>query len=469
MNSRVFRNAVISLIVLAAAAAMSTIARSGTSSPRSTASVASRLRVYDVGVSDINDRGLVVGSLKRDYDGSGRGFVGREGAWRLLGRGEWAGATRINERGQILGTSGDDGHGVLWENGKRRNLGLTSVGSLNEAGQVLGGVGTATDGYAPTPALWTNGRVRPLPFAPRHSTAMNNLGEVVGVMPDGRAAEWQDGELTDLGAGEPIALNDHGEIVGVRGDDVIVWRGGTPTDIGPGQPVALNERGDVIVSNFGVALLWRNGVMTDLGTLGGEWSVPTAISDSGQVVGYSADNRGRQYGFVWRNGTMTRLPSPPGYAGARTRALAINDRNQVIGDNCFLDCGFRMGPYSGNRFAVLWTLRGHRIETRLIWSEHRSGKEAGTPRTLAGRRVAGNGRWIAYSTAPASDAFPGYAQWGSDVFVASVGGRPKLVAGRGKAKIWNVCPAFSPNGRMLAFARVTNTVVWGGRARVALG
>lgn len=76
---------------------------------------------------------------------------------------------------------------------------------------------------------------------------------------------------------------------------------------------------------------------------------------------------------------------------------------------------------------------------------------------LSARGVARNGPWIAYSTTPAGDidcirSCP--KRPGGDVFVTRVGGRPKLVAGRGSVgEIWNVCPAFSPNGRLLAFAR----------------
>jgi Tol biopolymer transport system component len=68
-------------------------------------------------------------------------------------------------------------------------------------------------------------------------------------------------------------------------------------------------------------------------------------------------------------------------------------------------------------------------------------------------RVA-NGEWIAYATAPASDQGrrAGYSG-GSDVFVVRPSGAPILVSGRGKGAIWNVCPAFSPNGRLLAFGQ----------------
>ena len=70
-----------------------------------------------------------------------------------------------------------------------------------------------------------------------------------------------------------------------------------------------------------------------------------------------------------------------------------------------------------------------------------------------------NGDWIAYATAPASDqSRPGRYMGGSDIFIVQPGGTPKLVAGRGKGCTWkgcnwNVCPAFSPNGKLLAFGQ----------------
>jgi len=61
-----------------------------------------------------------------------------------------------------------------------------------------------------------------------------------------------------------------------------------------------------------------------------------------------------------------------------------------------------------------------------------------------------NGDWIAYATAPADgQKYPG----GSDVFIAKQGSTPILVAGRGNRRIWNVCPAFSPSGKLLAFGQ----------------
>ena len=149
------------------------------------------------------------------------------------------------------------------------------------------------------------------------------------------------------------------------------WQNGKTTDLGPGTAVAINEHSQIAgygqtATGQAGAFLWQNGTTTDLGTLGGNWSIPTAISNRGQVVGYSTDSHGVQHGFVWQNGTMTRLGSPTG--DARTRALAINDHNQIIGDNCYADCGLRRGPLSGSKFAVLWTIRPHRIDTLQLLS-----------------------------------------------------------------------------------------------------
>jgi hypothetical protein len=83
---------------------------------------------------------------------------------------------------------------------------------------------------------------------------------------------------------------------------------------------------------------------------------------------------------------------------------------------------------------------------------------AGSARTSG--PIAGNGRWIAFATQSAAEVYGGsdgtlFTKPGSDLFVTHPGGRTKLVAGRGReGEFWNVCPAFSPNGRMLAFARV---------------
>jgi Tol biopolymer transport system component len=64
-----------------------------------------------------------------------------------------------------------------------------------------------------------------------------------------------------------------------------------------------------------------------------------------------------------------------------------------------------------------------------------------------------NGDWIAYAWASAADQICCTRMFGSDIFIVQPGGTPKLVAGRANGSIWNVCPAFSPNGKLLAFGQ----------------
>ena len=77
-----------------------------------------------------------------------------------------------------------------------------------------------------------------------------------------------------------------------------------------------------------------------------------------------------------------------------------------------------------------------------------------------GRPVARNGRWIAYATAPAGKSIGASTDLhhGSDVFMTRAGHPPTLVASRGSGHIWNICPAFSQDGKMLAFAELRPAV-----------
>ena len=103
------------------------------------------------------------------------------------------------------------------------------------------------------------------------------------------------------------------------------------------------------------AFVWRDGVMTDLGTVGGlNSSAPFPVKDDrglvvGQSQGSQIDQLGEywgvayvcntsdghctgwqnlQFGFVWRNGVMTALPT---LGGNNSSAFGVNNRGQVVG------------------------------------------------------------------------------------------------------------------------------------------
>jgi probable HAF family extracellular repeat protein len=74
------------------------------------------------------------------------------------------------------------------------------------------------------------------------------------------------------------------------------------------------------------AFLYSNGTMTDLGTLGGTGSEGLAINDAGEVVGVTQTKAGTSESFLWNGRTMTALaPLSQFYPHG------INDSGQIAG------------------------------------------------------------------------------------------------------------------------------------------
>jgi probable HAF family extracellular repeat protein len=187
---------------------------------------------------------------------------------------------------------------------------------------------------------------------------------------------WDRGKVTNLGAlggggTRPTAINGRGEVIGESSGTAFVWEAGRMERLGkldlsgyplvcrgkqatscapscPGPrcglwgsvPKAIDDRGDVVgftQTNVGAgrAFLWRNGKLVDLGTLGGRSSEALAVADDGTVVGttdtrlvpWTAEQAPRPRPFVWHAGRMTELPvdypSP-------SQATAITPSGSVI-------------------------------------------------------------------------------------------------------------------------------------------
>ena len=86
--------------------------------------------------------------------------------------------------------------------------------------------------------------------------------------------------------------------------------------------------------------------MRDLGTAPGESSgQATAINEVGQIIGHGSGYFGGA-AFLWQNGKMTGLPGPRKLS---SYAMAISERGQVVGftndEDCHVSCAR----------AVLWT------------------------------------------------------------------------------------------------------------------
>jgi probable HAF family extracellular repeat protein len=72
-----------------------------------------------------------------------------------------------------------------------------------------------------------------------------------------------------------------------------------------------------------------SGAPTDLGSLDGQGSTASGINDAGQIVGSSFTTSGPPRPFVWQNGAMSALPTPPGDAFGG--ASGINNLGQIVG------------------------------------------------------------------------------------------------------------------------------------------
>lgn len=246
-----------------------------------------------------------------------RPFLWRDGHMRSLPTvgGNNGQANAINSRGQIAGfaeTAVPDStcpagapsktdSPVMWEDGQAhalRTVGTDPDGQaqgINERGQVVGYSGNCTT--ALHAMVWENGMAFPLPgLGPERSNiawAINNKGQIVG---ESRSADgttflavlWQDHEIKILGNGT------------LPGDHAALATG-------------INSRGQVVGStvdsgfNWAHAFIYQDGVMKDLNTMFPADSnlfatMGNTINERGQISGMatvlSGPHAGEIHAFV---------------------------------------------------------------------------------------------------------------------------------------------------------------------------
>jgi probable HAF family extracellular repeat protein len=281
--------------------------------------------------------------------------------------GNRAGATALNDSGQVVGYSfvADNAapHAFLWEDGVMRDLSLvddmsSGAGVITNSGRIAGA--NLTDRSPQSHVfLWINGVRTDL-----GSTKGDRVG-VVGITAsnvlawadDGEhyvSTIWQDGVRRELGGlnGWPYALaramNSRGQVVGsstvddVVGMDIVhpfIWENGVmrplrllgepPCDQQPaktcglGEARDINSRGDIVGNSSTLGqgshgVLWTGDSIIDLGA----WQA-VAINESREIIGYGID-----VSFYWYSGTTITLPS---LGGGGTVVTDMNDRGMVVG------------------------------------------------------------------------------------------------------------------------------------------
>jgi probable HAF family extracellular repeat protein len=270
--------------------------------------------------------------------------------------GDFSEAAAINARGQVVGTSSTqrpgESHAVLWQNGVIIDLGTlgghqSHAVTINNRGQVIGTSTTTAARYHAF--IWQNGAMTDLGTLPGGGTtkpvAINDHGQIVGDS-GAHAFLWQNGSMTDLGTlpgGEHSSargINNRGQVIGIADtrsseERAFLWNHGVMTDLGvstadtESHAVAVNDDGQVLGDGDGKALIWQAGRSTPLGNLGGACCELGNVNSRGQVVGTSATRAGADRAFLWQSGVMIELPAPAGrkYTGA----IAVNDRGEVLG------------------------------------------------------------------------------------------------------------------------------------------
>ena len=248
------------------------------------------------GTSYINDQGDVVG-LELPVEYGTHAALWRNGATTDLGviNGDFSTPVGLNERGQVLVSSGNDApvehasfHPFIWENGTVTDVNppefpASYAVALNESGSALLNAFAAYDsGFLNQAVLWTGGAAVTVTVPGMtyvRGVALNDhdavLGAAIAFLEDhaeGHSILWQNGQST-----------------------IITGPGVTPDD--PGDPVAVNNDNVVAMRVGAHAFAWKNGASVALE--GGTVQRAQAMNEHGLIAGTIDTGTNAQTARIW--------------------------------------------------------------------------------------------------------------------------------------------------------------------------
>ncbi|MHB0978907.1 MAG: hypothetical protein ACYC5Q_02325 [Thermoleophilia bacterium] len=288
---------------------------------------------------DVNSRGDVAGAVLVGEEGAVlHAFFSHDGRMTDLGTLglDASYATALNDAGWVVGVaqSQDEWRAFVWDGSSMRDLGTledppdgkiaqTTAVDINERGQIVGYGGA-------TPILYRGGTMA--------GSADESGYRYVGFV-------WEDGRTTRLETPEamltmPVKINEKGQIlgtgrvVGSGQQHVLLWDSGEVTDLGEGWAIALNDRGQAVFGRMETPgspqlwYLWEEGRLTRIKGVDGPDLRATDLNNNGIVAGFVEDaDKGTQRAATWQAGTLTFLDLKARDSGAE----AINDAGMVVG------------------------------------------------------------------------------------------------------------------------------------------
>jgi probable HAF family extracellular repeat protein len=249
------------------------------------------------------------------------------------------------------------------------NTYYAALEEITEAGLAVGNYSLLPDASDSYSFLWQDGRITPLPYAEDPTAGVymygvNNRGLVIGTLffPDYSKAAVFDvhrkkwtlfpdvtfkGERYQFSLG--LRMNDSGHAVGFacKADWVTcvgwIWNGSAYSvamlepSLGWVGPLAINNRGDVVgqtedAEGHTHAYLQDGSRLISLDVPGAAYTYVNDINDEGEVLldaVFGDDPTGPSQSYIWRKGTLSRLPNVDG--ARNTYAYGLNNQEDFCG------------------------------------------------------------------------------------------------------------------------------------------
>jgi probable HAF family extracellular repeat protein len=235
--------------------------------------------------------------------------------------------------------------------------------AMNDRGDVIGNSAVADGSYHGF--VWHDGTMTDL--GALDPVDINNRGEIAGTIDGIAVVRSRSGRVVRLGTlgglfSRPVAINDDGHVVGVSDtadfrNAVFGWKNGTMRELPLGDVSDISNRGHVSGGQFvGAgfhASVWHRGVVTDLGALDFDRSNTYGVNDNGWVIGWVFSPEQRERGALWRDGVLTDVGT---LGGGTTTLVAINDRGAILAYSQLADGFVHPALWRGGAFTDLTTL-----------------------------------------------------------------------------------------------------------------